>query len=449
LPVAALVALVGLSCLGCQDDASVPLAAKRAAAEATATDAPLDPPSSDALLTPRMVTTSSTRPVELAKSREAALRVPAPSPVNTIQAQPLAASGAGSYPPLVARSRRSDLNRDGLIDLQDVVLFSERTLRQDWQTVDWCGWLETPYNRKSHRERNFLRRHREERLSRDGRDEELLFFIEHYFQCHPLSVAGANVYPTRMAWGPDGMLYVSDALVGSVFVYDVFPELTPVGELKRLSKPLGVAVDASGAVYVGVDGRDRVEVYDADGTAIRTIGDGTIRMPNDLAFDSLGDLYVVDSQSNRIWVYDAGGAFLRSIGVGELSFPVALEISGAELYVADQGSSQIKVFDLDGTLLRALGGSVRQGSLGYSWKGKFVRLQSLAIDAKGRLHALDSHQGLIEILDPVTGSYSTSYGEKGTGPGQLRLALDIASGGPGEMAVTDAENRRVEILPTP
>jgi hypothetical protein len=87
--------------------------------------------------------------------------------------------------------------------------------------------------------------------------------------------------------------------------------------------------------------------------------------------------------------------------------------------------------------------------MGYRWKGKFVRLQSLGIDSTGRLHALDSHQALIEVLDPETGGYLTSYGEKGTVPGQLRLPLDIAPSGSGEMFVTDAENRRVEILAMP
>jgi hypothetical protein len=91
---------------------------------------------------------------------------------------------------------------------------------------------------------------------------------------------------------------------------------------------------------------------------------------------------------------------------------------------------------------------VTQGSLGYKWKGRFVRLQSLGIDASGRLHALDSHQGLIEILDRVSGSYISSYGEKGTGTGQFALPLDIAPLGSGEAAVTDAQNMRVEILPT-
>jgi DNA-binding beta-propeller fold protein YncE len=242
---------------------------------------------------------------------------------------------------------------------------------------------------------------------------------------------------------------VSDALAGSVFVYERQPELTPVAEFQHLAKPLGVALDASGRLYVGVDGRDRVEVYDAAGALIATIGDGAIRMPNDLAFDAAGNLYVADSKSNQVWVYDPTGVLLRSIGQGELLFPVALAVSGAELYVADQRNYQIKVFDLQGNLLRILGGPVSQGSLGYKWKGKFVRLQAVGVDAAGRLHALDSQQGLIEVLDATTGAFLTSYGAKGTGPGELSLPLGMAVNGAGETAVSDAENQRIEILAIP
>ena len=266
----------------------------------------------------------------------------------------------------------------------------------------------------------------------------------------PGTACAISRYPTRLFWAPDGRLYVSDAQAGSVFVYERRPGLTLVAVYKQLATPLGIALGPGGALYVGVDGNDRVEVYDSEGTQIRTIGDGSILMPNDLDFDTAGNLYVVDSKSNRIQVYDPNsGVLLSTIGASELRFPVALEISGQEIFVADQRNAQVKVFDLQGNLLRALGGFVTQGSLGYKWKGKFVQLQSLSIDATGRLHALDAQQGLIEVLDATTGAFISSYGLKGTGLGQLNLPIDIDINDAGETAVSDAENRRVEIFSAP
>ena len=330
-----------------------------------------------------------------------------------------------------AATHKSDQNHDGVVDLQDVQLLAEHHFGQDWQTVDWCAWLESG-----------------DKLLQKKQMAELIQFIRDYF-CSRLAVVGVNNYPTRLVWGPAGRLFVSDAKAGSVFMYERAPALTAVGEYKGLGKPLGVALDGAGQLYVGVDDFDRVEVYDSQGTLIRTIGGGAIRMPNDLAFDAAGNLYVVDSKSNQIWVYDPAGVLLHSIGAGELRFPVALEISDQEIFVADQRNSQVKVFDLQGNLLRALGGFVTQGSLGYKWKGKFVHLQSVSIDSTGRLHALDAIQGLVEVLDATTGTFITSYGEKGTGPGQLNLPLDIDINDADETAVSDAENRRVEILSAP
>jgi len=338
----------------------------------------------------------------------------------------------GALPEPAEAGHRSDQNHDGVVDLLDVIHFAATDLKQDWQTVDWCAWLESgdPHLKKKHL-------------------QELFAFIADYFACDAPPITNANDYPTRLAWGSDGRLYVSDAQVGSVFVYERTPVLTPVAEIQNLRTPLGVALDASGNLYVGVDGQDRIEVYDPSGASLGSIGDGAIQMPNDLAFDALGNLYVVDSRSNRVQVYDPAGALVRSIGEGELRFPAALTISGGELFVADQGNYQIKVFDLQGNLLRALGGPVSQGSLGYKWKGRFVRLQAVGIDAAGRLHALDSHQGLIEVLDATTGAFLTSYGAKGTGPGEFRLPLGMAINSTGETAVGDAENQRIEILPVP
>jgi DNA-binding beta-propeller fold protein YncE len=330
-------------------------------------------------------------------------------------------------------SYKSDQNRDGLVNLQDLILFSENVLRQDWRTVDWCAWIEQPHKQQE-------------------QFADLILFIRDYFDCDfdLLAVSNSNASPTRVAWGPNGRLYVSDAKVGSVFIYERLPQLTPVAELKYLSTPLGVLVDAQGSLFVGNDGRGNVEVYSSEGLKTATIGEGTIQMPNDLALDAAGRLYVADSRSNKVWVFDlATGGLVRSIGDGELRFPAAVAVAGGEVFVADQSNFGVKVFDLQGALLRTLGGPVRQGSLGFKWKGLFIRLQDLEIDGSGRVHTLDSHMNLIQILDPVGGGYLGSYGTQGAAPGELNLPLGMALNASGEMAVANRANQRVDVITTP
>jgi hypothetical protein len=275
-----------------------------------------------------------------------------------------------------------------------------------------------------------------------------------------LSVRNANNSPTRLAYGPGGMLYATDPDTGSLFVYD--PNNIVVAELRRLDTPLGIAVDGLGNMYVGCNGTDTVEVYDPNGLNIKNIGPGYIKMPNDLAFDADGNLYVVDSLEDTVKVFDTSGTEIRQFDNGDLKFPSAIEItyvSGTgEVYVADQGHQAIKVFDLQGNLLRSFGTIVTKNWMtgGWKWQGKFVNIQSLAMDDDGRLHVLDSYIKTVQILNPNTPAgvhtdiayYLDSYGADGTGPGQIGLGKDIIITPGNKVIMADSRNNRIEVMYT-
>ena len=119
--------------------------------------------------------------------------------------------------------------------------------------------------------------------------------------------------------------------------------------------------------------------------------------------------------------------------------------------MADQESSLIQVFDLDGNFLRSFGGMVIEHgwfSKWYEWEGYFVRIQSLAFDDSGQLHVLDCYLDKVQILDPESGGYLSSYGENGTELGQLDLPTDIAIDDLGRTVVSDGRNQKVEIIYT-
>lgn len=254
--------------------------------------------------------------------------------------------------------------------------------------------------------------------------------------------------PVRIAEGAGGRLYVSDTHANSVFI---IRDLLVDAELKNLARPLGVAVDAHGNTFVGNDGRDNVEVYDAAGSLLRTIGSGQIQMPNDLALDRNGNLYVADSLANAIEVFGPNGQFLRAVGAERLQFPVALWITSVSgnagtdaVYVADQGHGMVQVFALDGTYLRSFGSRLQDGET--DWAGKFVQLQSLAVDAQGRVHALDSVLFRIQVFDAVTGQFLEAYGSQGHGEGQLSAPLDIVHTAGNQIVVTNYGNHRIDVI---
>lgn len=362
-------------------------------------------------------------------------------------------------PPRTYAAARSDFNRDGIVDLEDLKLFSETKLNQDWQTVDWCAWIK-------------------EEGKLQNRYDHLVDFIREYFQCDapppppppppvdPLEVKNILTYPTRLAWGPDGKLYVSDAKVGSVFIFTLTTDtaglttLQLTGELKKVFGIVGVAVDNSNLIYVGNSHQKRIDKYNLQAELVASFGQGTLRAPSDLTFDSNQNLYVADPQSDVVWVFKPDGSLLRTIRKGGMKNPMGVEITyvddGAghlvgELFVADKTNYLVKVFDLQGNLLRSYGGFVEKvGMMGtsWNWEGKFAGLQSLAIDQNGYLHALDTFMGKVQILDPVTGVFISAYADLGTEPGLLKLPLDIVISSTGKVIVANTDNRRVEILYT-
>ena len=150
-----------------------------------------------------------------------------------------------------------------------------------------------------------------------------------------------------------------------------------------LSRPIGVALDGSGNLYVADNGNNRVLYYAAgsttatqvwgqsgsftSGTVNGGMGSGsptanTLNNPDSIAVDGNGDLYVGDEFNNRVvfyaagsttatQVYGQGGSFTSSagndggsVGTGTMIDPyVALDGSG-NLYISDDGNARLLEF---------------------------------------------------------------------------------------------------------
>ena len=358
---------------------------------------------------------------------------------------------------------KSDLDLDGDVDLDDLVIFSANYLGRSWETVDWCVFhgstlagADFEGQSTKYYQRFFT---------------SLLAFINDYFACNapeppPNNFALENVprYLTRVADATaiNGNYYVSDPQVGSVFIYDELMVLT--GELKGLDRPLGVAVDALGRILVGNDGRDNVEVFDAtSGELLAVFGQGIVQMPTAITFDGAGNIYVVDSRLDRVHVFDATYNPVRSIGrsgigKGTLDFPMDAEIitttAAEEIFIADQGSYSVQVFGLDGTWRRGFGFAGTPGQNCNWFTGQcqvpgvppFKALQALSKDSQGRLHVLDNFAAKITMFDPANGAFLGSYGAYGTAPGQLRVPMDVSISATDLAIVTTGDGGRIEIF---
>ena len=103
-------------------------------------------------------------------------------------------------------------------------------------------------------------------------------------------------------------------------VESLFPSITKGSAPGQVQQPEGIAVDASGSIWVADTGNNRVEEFTGAGTfanqMVGTYGccfnapNTDLNAPQGLAFDGNGLLYVADANNNRIQVFQPSGGSL-------------------------------------------------------------------------------------------------------------------------------------------
>jgi uncharacterized protein (TIGR03437 family) len=120
--------------------------------------------------------------------------------------------------------------------------------------------------------------------------------------------------------------------------------------LAELNSPAGVAVDASGILYIADSANNRVRRVGTDGTISTIVGNGNaalfgdggpalaaaLNTPQGVVVDASGNLYIADTLNHCIRKVDTKGQI--STAVGSLVAPRAVAVSSSGvLYVADAG----------------------------------------------------------------------------------------------------------------
>jgi sugar lactone lactonase YvrE len=158
-------------------------------------------------------------------------------------------------------------------------------------------------------------------------------------------------------------LYVVDSRRHSVRVFDLASGrlLDTFGGRgngpRQFNYPTSVAVGPDGRVYVTDTMNYRVQVFDPELRFVRTFGTlgikpGQFRRPKGIAVDGDDIVYVVDADFNNFQMFTAEGQPLMFVGEfgnrpGQMVLPagVAIDRARRRIYVAEQINKRVQVFE--------------------------------------------------------------------------------------------------------
>jgi DNA-binding beta-propeller fold protein YncE len=256
----------------------------------------------------------------------------------------------------------------------------------------------------------------------------------------PASQRGYATKPRYQLWTPyglavdsEGKVYVADARVGAVFIFDPKNkkdvELIKNGSAAHFGTIIGLAIDDDNRLFVSDSKFHHVLVFSPDHKVEASIGQGMVE-PAGLAIDTENRfLYVADTALDQVLVYDADTfKLLRKIGTtghhhelttpGDFSKPtnVAVDKEG-NLYVSDTMNDRVEIFDPDGEFIRAFG---KNGD----GPGYFARPKGIAIDSDGHVWVADAMQNRVQVFDDK-GRLLIWIGGPGLLPGQFSAVAGL------------------------
>jgi trimeric autotransporter adhesin len=248
-----------------------------------------------------------------------------------------------------------------------------------------------------------------------------------------------------------------------------------------LHNPRGVAIDASGNIYIADTYNHRIRmVTKSTGIITTEVGNGTLarlRYPSGIAIDASGNIYIADTYNKRIrMVTKSTGIITTVAGDGTVGFSgdgglatsarlryprgVTIDASG-NIYITDTDNHRIRMVTKSTGIITTVAGNGSSQYGDYSGDGGLATSATLsypngiAIDASGNIYIADTNNNRIRMVTKSTGIITTVSGNGTVGfsgdGGQARLSLlnsprGIAIDASGNIYFSDSRNDLLRVL---
>lgn len=180
-----------------------------------------------------------------------------------------------------------------------------------------------------------------------------------------------------------------------------------------------------------------------------TAGSSLLAEPRGVALAADGTIYTIDSFAARVTAFRPDGTVAyqwgkKGTGDGEFAEPWGIAVApNGDVYVADTWNHRVQHFDRTGKFLGKWGGFVdAKGQLGVE-PGNFWGPRDVVVTPSGNVLVSDAGNKRVQVFD-LAGKYITMFGGDGTDPGKLKEPVGLAADASGNVYVADTWNRRIQ-----
>lgn len=245
--------------------------------------------------------------------------------------------------------------------------------------------------------------------------------------------------PPRIEWL--GAYHSQLDLKTPSFLSKILGEEEPIA----LDKPLYIAANGAGKVYVGDIFKSTFWVYDLKEKDVYRLGANTAHAvfehPTGIDLDGEGNIYAADNRKKKIVVFDRNErtqtVFDLSAEVQTIS-AIAIDPVRRRLIVPDGTGHKVAVFDLAGKLLFSFG---KPGD----GDGEFNYPLSAAVNREGEIFIADTQNARIQRFTP-DGKFVLKFGQRGDGPSDFAIIKGVAIDSENHVYVTDGKAHNIKIF---